>query len=77
MALRAPSMMKAQFMRGVALARSDEENRKVIELAAKAYYKMGVDIPDMSRMPIACNRNSRRYKSRIIWNIYKGTIQCK
>ena len=65
MALRAPSMMKAQFMRGVALARSDEENRKVIELAAKAYYKMGVDIPDMSRMPIACNRNSDAIRAEL------------
>ena len=77
MALRAPSMMKAQFMRGVALARSDEENRKVIELAAKAYYKNGCRHTRYEQDANSMQQKFRRYKSRIIWNIYKGTIQCK
>lgn len=65
MAMRAPGMMRAEFMRGVTLGRSDEENRTLIETIAKAYYKMGVDLPDMSRMPIACNRNSEQIRAEL------------
>ena len=65
MAMRAPGMMKAEFMRGVTISRSDSENREIIETAAKAFYKMGVDIPDMSRMPIACNRNAEEIKAEL------------
>lgn len=65
MAMRAPGMIKAEFMRGVTLGRSDSENRDIIETAAKAFYKMGVDMPDMSRMPIACNRNAEEIKAEL------------
>lgn len=65
LAMRAPNMMHAEFMRGVALGRSDEENRDIIEASAKAFYKMGVDLPDMSRMPIACNRNSEAIRAEL------------
>lgn len=65
MAMRAPGMMKAEFMRGVTISRSDSENREIIETAAKAFYKMGVDMPDMRRMPIACNRNAEEIRAEL------------
>ena len=48
-----------QYIRGAALTTSDGENSKFIETAAKAFYKMGVDIPDMSNLRIAYNRDEQ------------------
>lgn len=54
------SMIKnAVYIRGAALTTSDGENSKFIETAAKAFYKMGVDIPDMSNLRIAYNRDEQ------------------
>ena len=36
------------YVRGAAVARNDNENVELILNAAKAFYKMGVDIPDIS-----------------------------
>lgn len=45
------------YVRGATLTTSDEDNAELIENAARAYYKMGVDIPDMTTMQIAFNRD--------------------
>lgn len=56
-AIKTPSLFEPIYVRGVAVESNNEKNRKLIINAAKAYYKMGVDVPDMSRMRVACNRN--------------------
>lgn len=65
MGMLAPGMMKPKFMRGVTLGRNDSENREIIETVAKAFYKMGVDLPDMGRMVIACNRDSEKTRAQL------------
>ena len=45
------------YVRGATLTTSDEDNAELIENAARAYYKMGVDIPDMTTMQTAFNRD--------------------
>ena len=56
-AIKASTMQNAMYVRGAALTTSDEENAELMKNVAKAFYKMGVDMPDMSTMKIACNRD--------------------
>lgn len=58
-AIKSSSMKEAIYVRSVAFGTSDEENSELIETVAKAFYKMGVDMPDMSTMEVACNRDER------------------
>lgn len=56
-AVKTTSSEDAFYVRGLALATSDEDNVDLILNVAKAFYKMGVDLPDMSTMTIAYNRD--------------------
>lgn len=56
-AVKSSTMKNAAYVRGAALTPEDGTNTIFIEKAATAFYKMGVDIPDMSNMRIACNRD--------------------
>jgi hypothetical protein len=56
-ALKTSSMTDACYVRGMSVTTSDAENTKLIENVAKAFYKMGVDLPDMSTMSVAVNRD--------------------
>lgn len=56
-AVKLSDKANAIYVRGVALTRSDEENNELILNAAKVFYKFGVDIPDMSHLRVACNRD--------------------
>lgn len=58
-AYKSSSSRNAKYVRGAALTCDDGENTLFIETAAKAFYKMGVNIPDMSCMRIACNRDEK------------------
>ena len=64
-ALKSSQTKVATYVRGAALTPDDGENTKFIETAAKAFYKMGVDIPDMTAMRIACNRNEEWIKEEL------------
>jgi hypothetical protein len=64
-AIKTSSTTKATYVKGAALTPSDEENTQFMETAAAAFYKMGVDIPDMSAMRIACNRNEEYVQSEL------------
>ena len=64
-ALKSASMQVAKYVRGAALTMDDENNTKFIETAAKAFYKMGVDLPDMSMLRIACNRDEEAIQSEL------------
>ena len=56
-AIKTSSNPNPMYVRGAALTTSDEENAELMKNVAKAFYKMGVDMPDMSTMKIACNRD--------------------
>lgn len=56
-AYKSSNSKNASYVRGAALTTSDERNTELMTTIAKAFYKMGVDIPDMSNMRIACNRD--------------------
>lgn len=64
-ALKSSTMKNAAFVRGAALTTSDGANSMFIEQAAKAFYKMGVEMPDMSNMRIAVNRDEDYVRSQL------------
>lgn len=45
------------YVRATPVATSDTELNILINNIAKDFYKMGVDIPDMSHLSVCCNRN--------------------
>lgn len=65
-AVKSSSMPNALYARGAALTTSDETNTDFIEIAAKAFYKMGVEVPEMSNMRIATNRDSDRIRRELV-----------
>ena len=65
MAIMTSLMREPEYLKSLALTTSDEENVKFIEVVAKAFYKMGVEIPDYSNLPISCNRNEDEIKERL------------
>ncbi|MBO5386651.1 MAG: hypothetical protein J6A59_00685, partial [Lachnospiraceae bacterium] len=57
-AIKSSSVPDGTYVRGAALTTDDGDNAVLIENIAKAFYKMGVEIPDMATtMKIACNRD--------------------
>lgn len=64
-ALKSSTMKNAAFVRGAALTTNDGANSMFIEQAAKAFYKMGVEMPDMSNMRIAVNRDEDYVRSQL------------
>lgn len=56
---------KSRFVRGAALTIEDGQNTEFIKTAAKAFYKMGVDIPDTSNLTICCNRDNEYIKEKL------------
>lgn len=64
-AIKTSSNRDAMYVRGAALTTSDEANAELIRNAAKAFYKMGVDMPDTSNMRIACNRDEETIRAEL------------
>lgn len=64
-AVKTANMKNAIYVRGAALTSDDGENTLFIENAAKVFYKMGVDIPDMSNMRVAYNRDEEYIKQEL------------
>ena len=58
-------MQSAVYVRGAALTTSDSENTQLIRTIAKAFYKMGVDIPDNSFMKVANNRDDNYIREEL------------
>lgn len=56
---------KAMFVRGAALTTSDTDNMILIENIAKTFYKMGVEIPDMSSIGCGYNRDEDAIKDAL------------
>lgn len=63
---------KPYYVKGNAVAVDDDLNKDLIVAMAKAFYKMGVDIPDMSTMRLAANRDEEKVKSEL-YEDYKPT----
>lgn len=58
-AVKIQGMGKEQFIRGAALTTSDKSNTELITNIARAYYKMGVEIPDMTTIGYGYNRDEQ------------------
>lgn len=65
LAIKNTTLKNGCYARGAALTIDDGDNSIFIETAAKAFYKMGVDIPDMSNLRIACNRNEEYVRQEL------------
>lgn len=64
-AIKTSASQNAMYVRGAAITTSDDDNADLIKNAAKAFYKMGVDIPDMSNMRVACNRDEEHIREEL------------
>lgn len=53
------------YVRGPVFETSDEKTIEFITQIAKSFYKMGVDIPDMTSMGCGYNRNESKIKSEL------------
>ena len=56
-ALKASDIPEAMYVRGAAVTKTDDKNIELIVNAAKAFYKMGVEVPYMKHLRVAANRN--------------------
>ena len=64
-AVRNREAPEGAYVRGAALTISDARNSDFIENAAKAFYKMGVELPDMSTLQIGYNRDEQYVKEQL------------
>ena len=65
-AVKASDKQNAIYVRGASVTTSDEENTQLMESVAKAFYKMGVELPDMSTLKIACNRDEDKVREELL-----------
>ena len=56
-ALKLADVRDAMFVKGAAITTSDNNNTEVISYMASTFYKMGVEIPDMSTIGCGYNRD--------------------
>ena len=66
---------KTLYVRGAALELSDEDNTILIKDIAKSFYKMGVEIPDMSTIGIGYNRDEDAIREELQIDSGTGRIQ--
>ncbi len=64
-AIKTSAEQNARYVRGSAVTTDDDENAELIRNIAKAFYKMGVDMPDMSAMTIAANRDEEKIRNEL------------
>lgn len=53
------------FVRGASITTSDSANTELIINSARAFYKMGVDLPDMTSLRNACNRDDEYIREEL------------
>lgn len=66
---------KTLYVRGAALELSDEDNTILIKDIAKSFYKMGVEIPDMSSIGLGYNRDEEAIREELQIDSGTGRIQ--
>lgn len=64
-ALLNSSMKNAKFVRGTGITLSDTENNVMIANVARAYYKMGVEIPEMDTIGCGYNRDPEAIREKL------------
>lgn len=64
-ALTSSNMRKAIYVRGTGVTLSDEDNIVLISQLSRAYYKMGVEIPDMTTIGCGYNRDMGNIKREL------------
>lgn len=64
-ALRLQGQGKESFVKGIALTTSDSDNMELITNIARAFYKMGVEIPDMHSLGAGYNRHEDRIREEL------------
>lgn len=65
MAVNLQGEPKPLFVKGIAISKSDYENSEVITRLARAFYKMGVHIPDMTTIGEGFNRDEKYVKEQL------------
>lgn len=64
-AIKNSDIPDGKYVRGIAISPSDSENTELIENAAKAFYKMGVDMPDLRNMEYAANVDAEEVRIKL------------
>ena len=64
-AVKTSTRENAMYVRGASITSSDEDNADLIINVARAFYKMGVDMPDMSTLQTAYNRDEKYIKEEL------------
>lgn len=67
------ALKKAIYVRGTGVTLSDEENVELITNLSRAYYKMGVEIPDMSTIGCGYNRDMEKIKEELQLSVMNKT----
>jgi hypothetical protein len=65
MAVTTASWKSPRYLKGTGLAVKDSETRKLIEEMAKAWYKIGVELPDMNSVGVGFNRDEAYVKEEL------------
>ena len=66
MAVKTSNMKTPSYLKSVAVTTSDDENSKFVRIAAKAFYKMGVEVPENVCLTTAFNRDERKVRKELI-----------
>lgn len=74
-ALKMTDLIGAKFVKGAALTDSDSKNVILITSIAKTFYKMGVDIPDMSTVGCGFNRDEDYIQETLELNSSSKKVQ--
>lgn len=64
-AIKTSDMMEPTYVRGIGIAKTDEDNTVLISEIARAFYKMGCEIPDMSSIGCGYNRDINHIKKEL------------
>ena len=64
-ALKMQGVGKELFVRGLAVTPTDTENTEHIMSVARSFYKMGVEIPDMTNIGLGYNRDIDKIKAEL------------
>ena len=65
MAVKASSWKSAKYLKGTGVALEDKDTRDLLEEMAKAWYKIGVEQPDMTYLGCCVNRDEEDIKEKL------------
>lgn len=65
MAVKASDWPDAIYLKGTGVALKDKDVRKLLREMAKAWYKIGVEQPDLSKLELCVNRDEEKVKDEL------------